>query len=78
MPVRDLVKSLSGLFRNTQPNFEYAPATPEILAKVAAIKAIADRYSISMKAAGLQPIRRWQPSSLEPAARSASLRTQQR
>lgn len=36
------------------PNFEYAPATPEILAKVAAIKAIADRYGISMKAAGLQ------------------------
>lgn len=36
------------------PNFEYAPATPEILAKVAAIKAIADRHSISMKAAGLQ------------------------
>ncbi len=36
------------------PNFEYAPATPEILAKVAAIKAIADRHGISMKAAGLQ------------------------
>ncbi|MBB6125164.1 aldo/keto reductase [Sphingobium subterraneum] len=36
------------------PNFEYAPATPEILAKVAAIKAIADRHSVSMKAAGLQ------------------------
>src|SRR6202007_988048 len=36
------------------PNFEYAPAKPEILAKVAAIKAIADRYGISMKAAGLQ------------------------
>lgn len=36
------------------PNFEYAPATPEILAKVAAIKAIADRHRISMKAAGLQ------------------------
>jgi D-threo-aldose 1-dehydrogenase len=36
------------------PNFEYAPATPTILAKVAAIKAIADRYGISMKAAGLQ------------------------
>ena len=36
------------------PNFEYAPATPEILAKVARIKAIADRYGISMKAAGLQ------------------------
>ncbi|MBV8500086.1 MAG: aldo/keto reductase [Paucibacter sp.] len=36
------------------PNFEYAPATPQILAKVAAIKAIADRYGISMKAAGLQ------------------------
>lgn len=36
------------------PNFEYAPATPAILAKVAAIKAIADRNGISMKAAGLQ------------------------
>jgi len=36
------------------PNFEYAPATPAILAKVAAIKAVADRYGISMKAAGLQ------------------------
>jgi D-threo-aldose 1-dehydrogenase len=36
------------------PNFEYAPASPAILAKVAQIKAIADRYGISMKAAGLQ------------------------
>jgi D-threo-aldose 1-dehydrogenase len=36
------------------PNFEYAPATPAIRAKVAAIKAIADRYGVSMKAAGLQ------------------------
>lgn len=36
------------------PNFEYAPASPAILAKVAAIKAIADRYGVSMKAAGLQ------------------------
>lgn len=36
------------------PNFEYAPATPAILAKVAAIKALADRHGISMKAAGLQ------------------------
>ncbi|WP_044559937.1 aldo/keto reductase [Azospirillum sp. B4] len=36
------------------PNFEYAPATPEILGKVAAIKAIADRHGVSMKAAGLQ------------------------
>ncbi|UJW77141.1 aldo/keto reductase [Rhizobium sp. SL42] len=35
-------------------NFEYAPATPAILDKVARIKAIADRYGISMKAAGLQ------------------------
>ncbi|SDA16455.1 aldo/keto reductase [Sphingomonas sp. NFR15] len=35
------------------PNFEYAPASAEILAKVASIKAIADRYGISMKAAGL-------------------------
>ena len=36
------------------PNFEYAPATPEILDKVARIKAIADRHGISVKAAGLQ------------------------
>ncbi|QFY63256.1 aldo/keto reductase (plasmid) [Rhizobium grahamii] len=36
------------------PNFEYAPATPAILDRVARIKAIADRYGISMKAAGLQ------------------------
>ena len=36
------------------PNFEYAPATPAIRAKVARIKAIADRHGISMKAAGLQ------------------------
>jgi len=36
------------------PNFEYAQATPAILDKVARIKAIADRYGISMKAAGLQ------------------------
>ncbi len=36
------------------PNFEYAPVTPGILNKVAAIKAAADRYGISMKAAGLQ------------------------
>ena len=33
------------------PNFEYAPATLAILDKVARIKAIADRYSITMKAA---------------------------
>lgn len=36
------------------PNFEYAPATPEILLKVTKIKAIADRYGVSMKSAGLQ------------------------
>src|SRR5690348_9900627 len=36
------------------PNFEYAPATPAILDKVARIKAIADRYGVSMKAVGLQ------------------------
>jgi D-threo-aldose 1-dehydrogenase len=36
------------------PNFEYAPAPPEILNKVARIKAIADRHRISMKTAGLQ------------------------
>ena len=35
-------------------NFEYAPATPEILAKVAKIKAIADKYGVSMKSAGIQ------------------------
>jgi D-threo-aldose 1-dehydrogenase len=36
------------------PNFEYAPATPAILDKVARIKAIADCHGVSMKAAGLQ------------------------
>ncbi|TCU21412.1 D-threo-aldose 1-dehydrogenase [Rhizobium azibense] len=36
------------------PNFEYAPATPAILDKVARIKAIAERHGVSMKAAGLQ------------------------
>jgi D-threo-aldose 1-dehydrogenase len=36
------------------PNFEYAPAPPAMLAKVARIKAIADRHGVSMKAAGLQ------------------------
>ena len=36
------------------PNFEYAPATPAILDKVARIKALADAHGISMKAAGLQ------------------------
>ncbi|MGC4110298.1 MAG: aldo/keto reductase [Nocardioides sp.] len=36
------------------PHFEYAPITPEMVAKVAAIKAIADRHGVSMKAAGLQ------------------------
>ncbi|BAI74593.1 pyridoxal 4-dehydrogenase (plasmid) [Azospirillum sp. B510] len=36
------------------PNFEYAPVRPEMSARIAAIKAIADRYGISMKAAGLQ------------------------
>ena len=36
------------------PNFEYAPASPAILDKVAQIKEIADRYGVSMKAAGLQ------------------------
>lgn len=36
------------------PNFEYAPATPAILDKVARIKAIADRHGVGMKAAGLQ------------------------
>jgi D-threo-aldose 1-dehydrogenase len=35
------------------PNFEYAPATPAILDKVARIKAIAGRHGVSMKAAGL-------------------------
>lgn len=34
-------------------HFEYAPASPEILAKVSRIKSIADKYGISMKAAGL-------------------------
>lgn len=36
------------------PNFEYAPASPAILDKVARIKGIADRHGVSMKAAGLQ------------------------
>lgn len=36
------------------PNFEYAPATPAILDKVARIRVIADRHRVSMKAAGLQ------------------------
>jgi D-threo-aldose 1-dehydrogenase len=36
------------------PNFEYAPAKPELLARVARIKGIADRHGVSMKAAGLQ------------------------
>lgn len=36
------------------PNFEYAPIKPEMNARVAQIKAIADRHGISMKAAGLQ------------------------
>jgi D-threo-aldose 1-dehydrogenase len=36
------------------PNFEYAPAKPELLARVARIKAIAERHGVSMKAAGLQ------------------------
>ncbi|MEQ1943111.1 aldo/keto reductase [Mesorhizobium sp. VNQ89] len=36
------------------PNFEYAPAKPAILDKVARIKAIAHRHGVSMKAAGLQ------------------------
>lgn len=36
------------------PNFEYAPASPAILDKVARIKAIASRHGVSMKAAGLQ------------------------
>ncbi len=35
------------------PNFEYSPATPQILDKVAKIKVIADRHGVSMKAAGL-------------------------
>lgn len=35
------------------PNFEYSPATPAILDKVARIKTLADGYGISMKAAGL-------------------------
>ncbi|MGK3966707.1 aldo/keto reductase [Sorangium sp. So ce118] len=36
------------------PNFEYAPAGPEILDRVARIKTVADRHGVSMKAAGLQ------------------------
>jgi D-threo-aldose 1-dehydrogenase len=36
------------------PNFEYAPVKPEMAARIARIKGIADRHGISMKAAGLQ------------------------
>lgn len=36
------------------PNFEYAPAPPAILQKVAKIKAIADKHGVSMKSVGLQ------------------------
>ncbi|MCW5807105.1 MAG: aldo/keto reductase [Deltaproteobacteria bacterium] len=36
------------------PNFEYAPARPEMLARVARIKEIADRHGVGMKSAGLQ------------------------
>lgn len=36
------------------PNFEYAPVKPDMLAKIARIKALADQHGISMKAAGLQ------------------------
>lgn len=36
------------------PNFDYAPITPDIRDKVSRIKSIADRYGVSMKAAGLQ------------------------
>ncbi|WP_312402530.1 aldo/keto reductase [Rhizobium sp.] len=36
------------------PNFEYAPIKPDMAAKIARIKAIADRHHVSMKAAGLQ------------------------
>ncbi len=36
------------------PNFEYAPANPETLERVAKIRAIADRLGVSIKAAGLQ------------------------
>jgi D-threo-aldose 1-dehydrogenase len=35
-------------------HFEYAPASPEILHKVARIRGIADAHGVSMKAAGLQ------------------------
>ncbi|NBW12439.1 MAG: aldo/keto reductase [Caulobacteraceae bacterium] len=35
------------------PNFEYAPATPAILDKVARIKALAEAHGVSVKAAGL-------------------------
>ncbi len=36
------------------PNFEYAPIKPEMAAKIARIRAIAQAHGISMKAAGLQ------------------------
>lgn len=36
------------------PNFDYAPVTPAVRAKIARIRTIADRHGVSMKAAGLQ------------------------
>lgn len=36
------------------PNFEYAPARPEVLERVARIRAIAARHGVGIKAAGLQ------------------------
>lgn len=36
------------------PNFEYAPATPAILEKVARITALAEKHDVSVKAAGQQ------------------------
>lgn len=51
------------------PNFEYAPATPEILGRVARIKAIADRHGVTMKAAGLQfPLAHPQVAAAIPGA----------
>ncbi|HZF85114.1 MAG TPA: aldo/keto reductase, partial [Burkholderiaceae bacterium] len=36
------------------PNFEYAPIQPPMQAHIDAIRAIAQRHGVSMKAAGLQ------------------------
>jgi len=47
------------------PNYNYAPAAPEILARVAQIEVVCDRHSISLSAAALQfPLAHPQVSSV--------------